>query len=500
MIRSENSSDTDMVLAQKYESDFAIPLELAKIVAQRLPEYNEAKIFLFPDIKYLHDPETMPDIELAADVIIETLNKKEGILIYCHDDVDGYTSATIMYKTLKDLCRTNQDTIFVYPIVRDKDGYILNPAVLRDYKKRGVELILTVDFGISSDENFRIAKSENLQLVVCDHHEIISTDFPVPAVDPKRPDSQYPFRELAGVGVSFKLAQFLYKKVFKLSSIEFYNLKKEFFPLVMLGTISDRVILRGENRIFCCHGLQVLNHLDTPWIRYFRNEKELNMPRIKEEILPTIASAAYIDPNYGIGIFNNNSEDYVSETGARLKEITIERRQNADLLFKEAISAAKIFAKIVISIIPISKQQYLGSVSARAKDRYKKTSVVIGFKNGKCFGELRSDDIDLYKMLYQFRHLFLDFGGHRKAAGFTMIHQNLERFVDAVVKYVADCEGSTPNSCDPSRSVPEAFLNKTDIHILKPLAPFGEGNPAPLLTDGSNVYTINNKFNIIEKG
>ncbi len=500
MVKQTNLTNTDKILAQKYASDFSIPLELAQIVAKWLPEYNEARVFLFPDVKYFHNPETIPDIELATDEIIKSLNKKESILIYCHDDPDGYTSAAIMYKTLNDLRRTDNESIFVYSVIREKDGYILNPDVLRDYKQKGVKLVVTVDFGISSGENFRIAKDEGLKLVVCDHHEIKSTNFSVPAVDPKRPDSKYPFRELAGVGVSFKLAQSLYQKAFNLNPDEFYNLKKDFFPLTMLGTISDRVILREENRIFCAHGLKIFNRIDEPWIRYFRKGGEISITQIAGEIIPIISSAAYIKPKYGIDVLVSNDINYVTKTMEKLKGGIAIRRRGIELLFKETLSAASIFPGVVVSIIPFSGQRYLGSVSARLRDYYQRTSTVIGIRNGKCFGELRSNDINLYEMLHHFRQFFLDFGGHRKAAGFTMLRQNLDKFMDEVVKYISDCKESLLNEYHTSEDVPVFFLNKSNINILAPLAPFGEGNLAPVLTDGVSVYTIDNKFNIIEKG
>jgi len=489
----------NQMLAQKYASDFSIPLELAQIVAQRFPGYDDAKRFLFPDINHLHDSESMPDIKRATTEIIESIKKGEGILIYCHDDVDGYTSAVITYKTLKDLGQEDCP-LYIYPIIREKDGYVLNPEILREYKQKGVKLILTVDFGISNAENFRIAEEVGLKLIVCDHHETNVTNFPVPAVDPKRIDSKYPFCELAGVGVAFKLAQSLYQKAFNLTAAEFYSLKKGFFPIVLIGTISDRVMLREENRVFCFQGLRVLSKLDEPWIRFFRQEGEINLAKITGEIIPVIASAAYVDPNLGVGIFLSHDEHYVAEAVARLKLVDAERKQAIESLFKEAISAAKIFPKIVISVIPFSKQHHLGSVSSRLKEYLKRTSVVIGLQNGKCFGELRSYGVNLYKMLYHLSDLFLDFGGHQKAAGFSMRQENLDKFIEEAVRYVADHGDEMLSEYSSSSAKPEVFLNKPDINVLSPLMPFGEGNPAPLLTDGFSIYTIDNKFNIIEQG
>ncbi len=504
MIRKDISSredftETDKVLAQKYSTDFSIPLEVADVVAKRFPEYQEAKAFLFPDVSSLHAPAAIPDMEAAAANVIKSLNRKEGILIYSHDDVDGYSSAAIMYRTLKDLCSTCE-SIYVYPLIREKDGYILNEEVLREYKRKGVKLLITVDFGISSEQNFRIAKKEGLKLVVCDHHETCSTDFIVPAVDPKRPDSNYPFRELAGVGVTFKFAQFLYQRIFGLTPEEFYKLKREFFPLVMMGTISDRVLLRGENRIFCTHGLRIFNSINKPWIDYFRKDSKLSIAHIVAEIIPTIASAAYCDPNYGVGILVSDDCDYVAKTLAKLKTVTRGRRQNVELLYKNAVAAAKFFPRVIISVIPFSKQHYLGAVAARLKGYYNRTTVVIGIKNDRCFGELRSSDVDLFKMLCHFKQYFLDFGGHRRAAGFTMVRHNLDVLVEKTKEYVSKCNEFSENGDSSSIDQPEAFVNKSDINILTSLAPFGEGNPAPILTDGVSIYTIDNRFVVRNRG
>ncbi len=494
-----HNRNSSALLVQKYASDFSVPHEIAQIVAHRYPQYEDAKAYLFPGVGQLHDPQLLPDIQVATQTIAEALHKKEPILIYTHDDTDGYTSAVIMYKTLSDLYRTDKQSVFVYPIIREKDGYIMNGEVLQEYKQKGVKHVITVDFGISSDDNFRIVKDVGLNFVVCDHHETIEADFPVPAVDPKRPDSLYPFRELAGVGVSFKLAQSLYQNVFKLTAEEFYNLKKEFFPLVMVGTISDRVALRGENRTFCIEGLRVFNRTNDGWVKHFRHEREFSFGNVSSAIIPIIASAAYDDPNLGVQLLMRKDEQFIADTIARLTVTTKERRREVALHFEDAIAAAKVYPEIVISVIPFSKQHYLGSIAARLRDRYHRTSAVIGIKDGKCFGEFRSNSIHLYNMLHSFRAFFLDFGGHPRAAGCTMVQENLDRVVQRVVEYVAT---RSDELIDPHgvSSQPEAQLTRTDIRMLQILVPFGEGNPPPLLTDGERRYTVDNDLRIIEKG
>jgi single-stranded-DNA-specific exonuclease len=490
----------DKVITQKYASDFDIPYELAQILAVRFPSYNKAKKFLFPDIMDLYDPWSIPDIAKAVDVIMASVKAHEKILIYCHDDPDGYTAATIMYQSLIDITKGQHDNIFIYPIVREKDGYILNPEVLRKYRDQGVKLVITVDFGISSMENFNIASELGLKLVVCDHHETTRSHFPAPAVNPKRPDAHYPFRELAGVGVSFKLAQCLYEKAFKLKADEFYSLKKNFFPLLMVGTISDRVVLIDENRIFCSYGLKLFDKLDKPWVKYFR-ENESNDSRVfPRAINSLIGSAAYIDPNLAIEAFLSNDFKRVSEIIGILQGVNNERRQGVDELLRAAIGAAKIYAQAIISIIPFTRQHYLGSVAARLKEQYQRTSIVIGLKDGICYGELRSNTIDLFKMLSEFSLLFLDFGGHHRAAGFTMNESHLDELINETIAYVSNSDRLAAVDQEINiKTQPVFFIERTKIDFLHALAPFGEGNPAPLLTDGTNIYTIDNEFKIIEK-
>jgi single-stranded-DNA-specific exonuclease len=488
----------DKVLVEKYASDFSIPRELAEIVARRYPEYSEAKKYLFPSLADLYEPSSIPDINSGVREIIHAVKMNEGILIYTHDDVDGYTSASIVYKALDDITR-GSDTLHVYPVIREQDGYILNPQVLRFYREKGVRLLLTVDFGISNAENFRIAEQVGLKAVICDHHETTLEKFPVPAVNPKRPDSNYPFRELAGVGVAFKLAQLLYHEFFGISEREFYSLKKNFFPILCVGTISDRVVLRDENRVFCRHGLQLINDIDETWVAILKESGGIDINRILREVIPTLGSAAYVDPKMGVEFLIEHDADRVIEIYKTLRETDQKRRQEIDSVFNDVVSNASVSSRLALSVIPLQKQHYLGSVAARLRDYYRRNSIIVGVGSDKCVGELRSCDLDLYKMLCTMQALFFDFGGHKKAAGFSMDKANLELFLGDLVKYVQEHASDIPDSCNTSMSEPETMLRRTDVGMLEALVPFGEGNPAPVLTDGVSSYTVDNMLNVIDR-
>lgn len=489
---------SDKVLIEKYAGDFSVPREVAEIVARRYPGYSEAERFLFPDTGQLHDPGLMPDIGEAAQEILDTIRRGDGILIYTHDDVDGYASAAVMHETLVDIAR-QRDTIHVYPVVREQDGYILNPQVLKFYHEKGARLLLTVDFGISNEDNFRIAGQEGLKIVVCDHHETQLSGFPAPTIDPKRQDSMYPFRDLAGVGVAYKLAQFLYQQFFKITPGEFYLLKKSFFPIVGIGTLADRVVLRDENRIFCAHGMQVMDQVDDPWVTCLKQEGNVDINRLLREVIPAIGSAAYADPRLGVDFFIQGDIDRVRECYSRLRATDQQRRAEIDTLFSEVIRGAAVSPRLALAMIELSKQHYLGSIAARLREYFKRNSIIIGIKGEKCIGELRSCDFDLYKLLSRLRRYFIDYGGHQKAAGFSMERRNLGPFLEEFKQYVEHSAPDIVDGCNPVMPDAETFLNRTDIGMLRTLMPFGEGNPAPVLVDDLGLYTVDNSLNIVER-
>jgi single-stranded-DNA-specific exonuclease len=301
---------------------------------------------------------------------------------------------------------------------------------------------------------------------------------------------------LAGVGVAFKLAQYLYQQFFGISANEFYGLKKDFFPIVCLGTFADRVVLRAENRIFCKYGMEMINSINEPWVTCLKKDGDINIQRVLKEIISTIGSAAYRDPRLGVDFFIGNDLDRVTTIYGELRATDQKRKQEIDTLFSKIITSAEVMPKLVLSVVPLYKQHYLGSVASRLRDYYKRNAVIIGVKDEKCVGELRSCGLDLYKLLFKMRDLFGDFGGHKKAAGFSMNKNNLTTLLDTLKGHIQNQDPDIQDECSALDPAPEAFLRRSDINMLKVLAPFGEGNPAPILTDGTSVYTIDNTLNL----
>ncbi|MEO0161129.1 MAG: DHH family phosphoesterase [candidate division WOR-3 bacterium] len=488
----------DDFLAHKYSVEFNIPIELALLISKRFPDYEIARDFLFPNRSQLKNPAELPDITRGVNNILEAIKKEKNILIYAHDDPDGYTSAVILHQTLCEIRRRDRPEIFIYPINREKDGYLLNPEVLKEYQTKGVKVLITVDFGISNPRNFFVAQELGLDLIICDHHETELNDFPVPAIDPKRRDSNYPFRELAGAGVTLKLSQFLYRAALGVTDDEFLRLKKELVVIAMIGTLADRVMPLNENRVLCYEGLKMFNEVNKPWTRYFLDRYPITIPQIFNEIIPLLQAAALKDSRLGVDFFLNSDFKGVVE---ELKKVEIQRRENIEYLFSMALDVAKVYPNVVIAVIPgnaLAPEQFkmnnLGAVVSKLRDHFHRTAIGIIAKDKKCFAELRSHDINLFDFLNNARSLFIDYGGHKRASGFSMHEDNLDRFIEYATRAIPE------SNTEKTHLVPEITLDKSRIKLLEPLLPFGEGNPSPLLTDGIDLYTIDNRMNIIELG
>ncbi len=487
----------DAVLSNLYADRFNIPIELAQLVARRFPEFKRAEMYLNPRLTGLHEPEMLPDIGAVADRLLKKTQNNEPILIYGHDDPDGFTSTALICIALKEISRGEASAVHAYTFDREHDGYILNPQVLQKYHGEGCRTVLTVDYGVSSAENFRIAAENGYELLVCDHHETRLESFPVPTIDPKRFDSKYPFRDLAGAGVTLKLATSLYQRALGLKPDEFYALKKEFLVLAMIGTIADRVPLLDENRIICHAGIKAIGRIERGFVKGFTKDGAVDFGRVISEIIPTIASAAYVENQKAVELLISDNEERIDALIAELKEVTRQRRARSAEILNMVTSAAKLFKNIALCVVPHVRQHYLGSIAARICDHFNRVSLIISINEDRCHGELRSAGLDLHSVLARHGDLFIDYGGHQKAAGFTAEYRKLESIIDAITIAVDDQE---PADRPGEKTEPEISIKKDRVSVLIPMLPFGEGNEPPLLTDGFSVYTIDNWLNISERG
>ncbi len=499
----------DQAKAKKWSEKYSLPDHIAILLASRIKDESSLINFLNPSLNQLHSPILLPDIDTLVNLLVDVIKQRESILIYGHDDIDGFSAVSIMYEVLTDLGAR----VYYHIPNRIREGYFLNPDLLKDYREKGVTTILTVDFGSSNIKNFEIAKSAGLNLIITDHHEIIDSRLPGPTINPKRVDSQYPFRELAGVGVAYKVAQALAHRLLKISMEDFYNIKFEIIALVMIGSIADRAPLIDENRTFCRFGLEALKKTQRTVLKRLFNDSSLeriNYQTILNELLPFIASAR---ENQGVEVFLIRDELRAAEMVQKLRlqnEMWLTQLRN---VYDEVFAAARVDSQIVISQMINGPINYLGPCATRLRDTFKRTALVIGYPSPEdglkhsessiCFGELRgTDGSDLIALLKNAQDILIDFGGHRKAAGFTMHSFFFDDFVERARSFAEEnfVLPEKPMGTGDEEMIVDLIwdIDKLD-RSFEILLPFGEGNPAPILYDQSGIlYTLDEDLNPID--
>lgn len=503
--------------ASEWAQKFSLSEPVSRILSTRFNNEAELQLFLKPSLEQLHSPFLLPDIDTLIGEVENTIKKKEPILLYGHEDVDGFSAVTVLYEVLTDLGAK----VFYHIPSRTRDGYFFNPNLLEGFKKEGVNTILTADFGSSNLRNLEIARAAGMTLLVTDHHEIVHENIPTPTINPKRSDSRYPFRELAGVGVAYKTAQALAHRLLGVSIEEFYAIKHDVFGAILLGTISDRVPLISENRVFCRLGLEALGNTTRPVLRRLidgavvRREKALlesfNYAVIFDDILPLISSAR---ENQGVEVFIIKNDTQALEMVKTLKRQNEQWQTQIHQAYDEAFTAARVYDRIVFSLLVNGPIDCLGSCATRLRDNFNRSSVVIGFSEGSqpsdladkniCIGELRGDDsADLVTLLKSMQDILIDFGGHRKAAGFSMHRSCVDEFIErarffAEEHFIQHDTGHQANKIQNLIADLVLPVEKID-DSFKLLLPFGEGNPAPIFYDEAGiVYTIDEDLNPID--
>ncbi len=499
----------DEARVRAWADKFSIPEHIAIIIANRLQHESEVADFLQPSLNQLFSPDLLPDIEILLTEVEKAIKEHALVLLYGHDDVDGFTSVLVLYEVLTDL-----GARVVYHIPhRIREGYFFNTELFEKYREDGVKLVLTADFGSCNARNFEVARAAGMRLVVTDHHEIVRSDLPGPTINPKRLDSRYPFRELAGVGVAYKVAQFLAQRMLNVSFEDFYSIKREMLGPLLLGTIADRVPLVSENRVYCHFGLEALRKSPRTVVRKLVAripEGQFSFGSVLEEILPLISSAR---EDLGVRTFLINDDAEADQLINHLRHQNEQWQSRMRTVYDEVFASARVYDRIVISQLMHGPIGCLGSCATRLRDSFGRPALVIGFADNSpgtenlgaplCVGELRGNEgSDLIAMLKSVGDILIDFGGHRKAAGFSMHRSSYDEFIEKARAFAeekfspADPAG---NGHHKELAVDLAWPISRIDDSFRVLLPFGEGNPAPILADESGlVYSLDEDLTPID--
>jgi single-stranded-DNA-specific exonuclease len=461
------------------------PLFCTLLVQRGVTTHEEARSYFRPRLDDLHNPYRMQDMDLAVERLDQALHNKERILLYGDYDVDGTTSVALMYAFLSGFYR-NLD---YYLPDREKEGYGVSLASVEYARESGATLVIAMDCGIKAHEAVLRAKSYGIDYIVCDHH-LPEGALPeaVANLDPKRDDCPYPFKELSGCGIAFKLAQALAMR---------HNTPPEelesLLDLVAVSTACDIVPMTGENRILAHFGLQRLNRF--PRIGLWALMNRINRPAplsIADLVFglgPLINAAGRLgDARDAVRLLLSADRNSALENAGALVTRNRERRE---VDYAMADEARRRFTdqpgweerKSIVLFDPGWHKGVIGIAASRMTEAFHKPSVILTQSNGRAVGSARSvPGFDLYAALQHCEDLFFSYGGHAHAAGMQMPVENVEAFAErfehiALHKITPENESPVLDICAPLRldAITPDFWK-----MLRRFEPFGPQNRNPV--------------------
>jgi len=446
-----------------------------------LTEPSQVQSFLTGDKSLSGNPFLLPDMHQAVGRIYRALLSGENIAIYGDFDADGITATALLIQGLSIL----GGKAIPYIPHRLTEGYGLKKAALENLHQQGVSLVITVDCGITSLPEVKKAQRMGLDIIITDHHTPLSEIPPATAiVNPKLPNSTYPFSELAGVGVALKLLQALLQNTGKEKQLD------EMMDLVALGTIADVSPLLGENRYLVKEGLQVINASPRLGIKEIMTQTGLNTGSLDAEsiswvIAPRLNAAGRLEhamTSYKLLVTDSPPEAYRLAVWLEQKNTERQRLTTTSL----AKAREQVLAQGISPLLVASDREYLvgiaGLVASRLSEEFYRPAIVIKTGEKISSGSCRSiPEFNIIAALNQYSNLLSQFGGHSQAAGFTLPTKNLARLHQALLQsattQLAGVDLRPRIDIDAEVTLPD--LGGDTFQIIQQLAPFGRGNPMP---------------------
>jgi len=461
----------------------------SKILLNRgIDSYEKAREFFKPKVSDIHDPFLMKDMRKAVDRINKSIEKKEKILILGDYDVDGTTAVALVYTYLCEIYDPNKLDFYIPD--RNLEGYGISTESIYFAKKNNFSLIIALDCGIKSVDKVEYANNINIDFIICDHH-LPGNKIPeaVAVLDPKRNDCNYPYKELSGCGVGYKLCCAL-NSVHKLPDEKLLSLT----DLLAISIAADIVPITGENRILTKIGLKKLRNTNRYGIKYIVNKEKIkifNVSNIVFEIAPKInAAGRLLHGKLAVELLISDNETKALQIAQQITNLNIERKELDTNITQQAVEQIKNtnqednFTTIVYN--PNWNKGIIGIVASRLIESYYKPTVVFtDGSNGEMVASARSvADFDLHEALDSCSDLFMKFGGHKAAAGLSIEKKNFEQFKLRFEKIVEDSieKHQKIPSVEIDSEVSIADLDKDFFKFHKWLEPFGPNNMKPYFT------------------
>jgi single-stranded-DNA-specific exonuclease len=472
--------------AKKLSTAININPALANLLIQRgITSYDGAKSFFRPTLKMLHDPFLMKDMEHAVHRLQLAMDRQEKIMIYGDYDVDGTTSVALAYGFLSSI----YDHIEYYIPDRYKEGYGISEEGIRYAADNGFSLIISLDCGIRAVGLVNEARQQNIDFIICDHHRPGEQLPPAHAIlNPKQKGCSYPFKELCGCGVGFKLLHGL--------SVSIKKYKKElasWLDLVAVAIAADIVPITGENRIMSYFGLIQLNESPRPGLKALANlaglRGEIQIDNIVFGFAPRINAAGRMEhAKAAVQLLLADNEEAAVKVANELNIQNTERRGYDSSMTQEALEMiaqdkALREAKTTVLYKEDWHKGVVGIVASRCIEKYYRPTIILTESHSKASGSARSvNGFDVYSAIEECSDLLEQFGGHKYAAGLTLPIENIpvfqKKFEEIVTQRITDDQLTPLVSVDVKIDL--ADINSKFYGIIKRMAPFGPGNMRPV--------------------
>ena len=487
---------------------------LASLLIQRgITTFDEAKDFFRPSLSHLHDPFLMKDMDKAVDRLQLAMQNGEKVLIYGDYDVDGTTAVALIYTYLKNLI--NKKKIEFYIPDRYEEGYGISYKGIDYAAENGFGLVIVLDCGIKAVEKIEYANEKGVDFIICDHHRP-GDEIPnaVAVLDSKRVDCQYPYKELSGCGVGFKLVTALSMRLGRPIE-EVYAL----MDYVAVSIAADIVPITGENRVLAYFGLKLLNRRPRPGIEAVLRhanirrrdevpnaevesqnvlEREMTISDLVFLIGPRINAAGRLEKaSDSVRLLIATNYEHAEKLASSINDLNAKRREFDNAITEEALAMIEAdekmrFAKSTVIFNENWHKGVIGIVASRLTDSYYRPTIVLTRSGNLITGSARSiKNFDIYDAIDDCSDLLEHFGGHKYAAGLSLKPENLPAFAERFEKYVS--EHLENEELVPELNV-DIRINFSDItpkfvRILKQFAPFGPGNLSPVFLSDNVVDT-----------
>ena len=469
---------------QQLANSLGVDLTIAKLLIHRgIHSFEEAKSFFRPSLNNLHDPYLMKDMDKAVARIEEAIANDENILVYGDYDVDGTTSVALMSTYLKTL----HPNIATYIPDRYAEGYGVSYMGIDFAADNDISLIIALDCGIKAIDKVAYAKEKGVDFIICDHHRP-GSEIPeaIAVLDPKREDCEYPYKELCGCGVGFKLIQAIASR--RDETIEDLM---PYLDLVCVAIAADIVPVTGENRVLAHHGLKVINESPRIGLQALLktiDRKNLTITDVVFTIAPRINAAGRIEHgNHAVALLTEDDMNDAEEFAAAIESNNTERKGLDKAITQEALQQIEENGEQDNSTTVVFDENWhkgvIGIVASRLTETYYRPTLVFTKSGEKYAASARSvKGFDVYNALEQCSDYIEQFGGHKYAAGLTLLPGQYEGFK---MKFEEVVKATMPEELKTPELLIDAELSLTDItnkfyRIIKQMGPFGPQNMKPV--------------------